>query len=127
MKKFLTVLMAVVVLMSVVACSDNAPKVKEPTAAPTEPRVCDKCGASVEGIGYEYDGHVYCNKDCAGASVACARCGGDIEEILNKIKEENAIKDATNPIPGMSEPGSEAILYEGKLYCSVECAFPDYQ
>lgn len=123
-KKILAGLLAVAVMMSMAACGKNHNA--EDNSVTTEPRICFECKKPVEGIGYECDGQVYCGKSCAGPGALCARCGGDIEDILNKIKEENAIENATNPIPGMSEPGPSAILYEGKLYCSEECAFAYY-
>lgn len=103
-KKILICALTVLMLLSMAACGKE----------------CDYCGQRIKGEAVEGK---YCKQNCALASKGCARCGADIKEVLKRREEENAIKDATNPIPGMSEPEPNAIVYEGKMYCSDECAW----
>lgn len=103
-KKILAAALAVLMLVAMTACGKE----------------CDYCGQTIKGEAIEGK---YCKQNCAMASKGCARCGRDIKEVLAEREEENKIKDATNPIPGMSEPEPNAIVLEGKMYCCEDCAY----
>lgn len=105
-KKILAAALAVLMLVAMTACGKE----------------CDYCGKSIKGEAVE--GH-YCTTRCALATKGCARCGGNIVEILESLEAQDRIDEATDPNleEGRSYPERAAYIYEGKMYCSEDCAY----
>lgn len=105
-KKILICALTVLMLLSMAACGKE----------------CDYCGQKIKNEAIEGK---YCKERCALASKGCARCGANIVEVLEELEAQDRIDEATDPNleAGKSYPERTAYIYEGKMYCSEDCAY----